>query len=287
MPQDTRSTPDGPVAVLGAGTLGRRIALVLAAGGTDVRLHSRSAETLAAATAYVEEQVHPLAARLGTDRLGEVTTHATLAGTVEGAWLVVESLPEDLELKRRVFAELDALVGPDVVLATNSSSFSSRELVGSVSHPERLLNLHFQMPPTMTCVEMMSSGHTDPDLFPLLAGLLERHGLVPFHVQGQSVGFLFNRVWAAIKRECLMVLEEGVSTPAELDRIFQLSLGTAYGPCRMMDQVGLDVVLAIEEHYDHERDGLPAGPRRLLQTYVDRGDLGVKTGRGLYDDYRS
>lgn len=279
--------PAGPVAVLGAGTLGRRIALMLSAGGTPVQLHSRSRETREAAAAFVREHVGEVAAGLGVDRPGEVTTSEDLAPTLAGAWLVVESLPEDLALKRRVLAEVDALVGPEVVLATNSSSFASRELVDVVSHPERLLNAHFQMPPTMTCVELMSCGRTDPALFPLLSGVLERHGLVPFHVQGESVGFLFNRVWAAIKRECLMVLDEGVSTPAELDRIFQQSLGTAYGPCRLMDQVGLDVVLAIEEHYADVREALPEGPRRFLEAYVARGELGVKTGRGLYDDYLS
>ncbi|GAB3668197.1 3-hydroxyacyl-CoA dehydrogenase family protein [Nocardioides korecus] len=277
--------PTGPVAVLGAGTLGRRIALMLVAGGTDVRLHSRSAETLAAATAYVDDQVRALATELGPDRPGEVTTHTTLAEAVERAWLVVESLPEDLALKRRVLAEVDALVGADVVLATNSSSYASSDLVDAVSHPERLLNAHFQMPPTMTAVELMSCGHTDPALVLMLSTFLERHGLQPFHVRTESVGFLFNRVWAAIKRECLMVLDEGVATPEELDRIFRLSLGTSRGPCELMDQVGLDVVLAVEEHYAQVRDGLPEGPRRLLRAYVDRGDLGVKSGRGLLDDH--
>ncbi|MCW2866845.1 MAG: 3-hydroxybutyryl-CoA dehydrogenase [Marmoricola sp.] len=279
----TDDHPRGPVAVLGAGTLGRRIALVLAAGGTDVRLHARRPEAGVEATAYVAEQVGPLAARLGQDVPGRVTTYADLAGTVEGAWLVVESLPEDLALKRRVLAELDTLVGPEVVLATNSSSFPSRELADVVSRPERLLNTHFQMPPTMMSVELMSCGQTDPAVVTVVTSFLEGHGLAPFLVQRESVGFLFNRVWAAIKRESLMILEEGVSTPEELDRIFRLSLGTAHGPCRLMDQVGLDVVLAIEEHYAQVRDGLPEGPRRLLREHVARGDLGVKTGRGLLE----
>lgn len=275
--------PTGPVAVLGAGTLGRRIAMVLAAAGTDVRLHARSRETLDAATAYVDEQVAAQAARLGSATLGRVGTHQDLAGAVDGAWLVVESLPEDLALKRRVLAEVDGLVGPEVVLATNSSSFPSRELADVVSHPERLLNAHFQMPPAMTAVELMSCGQTDPAVLEQLSAYLERHGLQPFHVRTESVGFLFNRVWAAIKRECLMVLDEGVADAEELDRIFRLSLGTSRGPCELMDQVGLDVVLAIEDHYAQVREGLPEGPRRLLRELVDRGDLGVKTGRGLLD----
>ncbi len=275
-----------PVAVLGAGTLGRRIALMFAAGGTAVQVYSRSAESQAAALAYVSENVDALATSLDVQQPGKVTAFGEIPASVDQAWLVIESLPEDIELKRKVFAELDRCAPPDAVLATNSSSYPSRELAESVSRPERLLNMHFQMPPTMNAVELMSCGHTDPELIPLLARTLEGHGLVPFHVQRESVGFLFNRVWAAIKRECLMILEEGVSGPEDLDSIFRVSLATPYGPCRLMDQVGLDVVLAIEEHYSQVRQDVPEEPRRLLEELVARGDLGVKTGRGLYSDYR-
>lgn len=275
-----------PVAVLGAGTLGRRIALMFAAGGTHVQLYSRSGESRTAAKAFVGEHVDALATKLGVHQAGEVTAFDTLPAAVDQAWLVIESLPEDIELKRQVFAELGRAARPDAVLATNSSSYPSRELAESVSHPERLLNMHFQMPPTMNAVELMSCGHTDPELIQELARMLERHGLVPFPVLRESVGFLFNRVWAAIKRECLMILDEGVSGPAEIDGIFRETLATPYGPCRLMDQVGLDVVLAIEDHYAHARDGLPTGPRKLLEEFVARGDLGVKSGRGLYSDYQ-
>lgn len=143
------------------------------------------------------------------------------------------------------------------------------------------------MPPALNAVELMSCGQTDPAILDMVSAALERHGLVPFRVQRESVGLLFNRVWAAIKRECLMVLEEGVSGPEELDRIFRTTLGTTMGPCRLMDQVGLDVVLAIEEHYAEVREGLPEGPRRLLRQHVARGELGAKTGRGLFADYSS
>ena len=130
----------------------------------------------------------------------------------------------------------------------------------------------------------MSCGATDAAIIGALIELLPRYGLLPFEVHVESVGFIFNRIWAAIKREALMVLHEAVASPGDVDRIWR-ALGTPTGPCRLMDQVGLDVVLAIEEHYAALRDGLPEGPRVLLREYVDRGDLGVKTGRGLYADY--
>jgi len=104
-------------------------------------------------------------------------------------------------------------------------------------------------------------------------------------VRRESIGFVFNRIWAAIKREALMVLQEGVATPEDVDRIWQEVFGSPAGPFRMMDQVGLDVVRDIEEHYAQIRDGIPEGPRTLLGEYIARGHLGVKTGRGFYADY--
>ena len=109
-------------------------------------------------------------------------------------------------------------------------------------------------------------------------------GLYPFEARRESTGFIFNRVWAAVKRESLEVVAEGVSTPQDVDQMFQLNTGGA-GPFRMMDQVGLDVVLDIEEHYCAEHPEYPEGPRRLLRTYLEQGRLGVKSGAGFYDDY--
>src|SRR5262249_1690825 len=122
----------------------------------------------------------------------------------------------------------------------------------------------------------------------VIADLMDRlpmYGLVPFQVRRESVGFIFNRIWAAVKRESLLVVQEGVSTPAEVDRIFEVLLGTRGGPFRLRDKVGLDVVLDIEEHYAAIRPELPAEPRELLKQYIDEGHLGIKTGKGFYADY--
>ena len=112
---------------------------------------------------------------------------------------------------------------------------------------------------------------------------LPRYGLVPFHVLRESDGFIFNRIWAAIKRECLMVVEEGVATPADVDAMWEIFNRHGLPPFRLMDRIGLDVVLAIEEHYATVRDGIPDGPLRLLRELIDEGRLGTKAGRGFYD----
>lgn len=273
-----------PVAVLGAGTLGRRVALMFTTRGGEVRIADPSAEQRDAAVRFVEEQLPDVVRTVDGGSPGRVTNSADVAAAVAGAWLVVEAVPERLELKKEVFAELDRLAAADAILASNSSSYPTSRFLDAVTRPERVVNMHFYMPPRSVAVEIMSSGRTDPAVIRLLMDVTPTYGLVPFEVRAESTGFIYNRIWAAIKREALAVVAEGVSTPEEVDRIFRLTLGTQRGPFRMMDGVGLDVVLDIEEHYAEERPGLPEGPRRLLREYVDRGWLGAKTGRGFYDD---
>jgi 3-hydroxybutyryl-CoA dehydrogenase len=133
----------------------------------------------------------------------------------------------------------------------------------------------------------MSSGRTDHTFIERLMDVLPRYGITPFEARQESVVFIHNRIWAAIKRESLAVAAEGVATPEEIDRLWVMVLGTSAGPFRMMDRVGLDVALDIENHYAAERPGLPESPRRLLQQYINTCRLGIKSGRGFYDDFNS
>jgi 3-hydroxybutyryl-CoA dehydrogenase len=273
------------VAIDGAGTLGQRIATVYAAGGTDVRIYDVSADQLEAAHDYVERNLNDVQQTLGLQppRAGTVTLTEQLQDAVPGAWMVIEAVPENLELKQTVFAELDRLADPDAILASNSSSLATSHLIAGVSHPERVLNTHYQQPPQTNAVELMSCGKTDEGIIDALMTTLPRYGLTPFHVRRESDGFIFNRIWAAIKRECLMVVEEGVASPEDVDGMWTIFVKPGIGPFEMMDRVGLDVVLAIEEHYAATRPGIPDGPRKLLREYVGKGRLGVKNGRGFYD----
>lgn len=274
-----------PVAVLGAGTLGRRIALMFSSQGGVVRIFDKSADQRAAAADWIAARQPRLLESIAHGSAGSVEAGEDLAAAVADAWLVVESLPESLDIKRPIFARLDRLAPEDAILATNSSSYPSSALADSVTTPHRLLNLHFFMPPIVRACEIMSCGQTDPAVLDRLAAAVPAYGLDPFVAKKESLGFIYNRIWAAIKREALAVAADGVATPDEVDRLFSAVLGTRLGPFRMMDQVGLDVVLDIEEHYAAEREGIPTEPRDLLRQYIARGDLGRKTGRGFYDDY--
>src|ERR1700752_798652 len=281
VPTDFRSRP---VAVIGAGTLGRRIALTFAAHGSDVVIHDLAESQRDVALDYVMNNLPVLSDSLTDVIPGEVSVEADLADAVRNAWLVIEAIPERLDLKKQIFGQLDELSASDAILASNSSSYASRMFLDKVLHPERVLNIHFYMPPKQAAVDVMSCGQTDRAVMDFVIAALPQFGLFPFEAHRESTGFIFNRVWAAVKRESLEVVAEGVSTPQDVDEMFQLNTGGA-GPFRMMDQVGLDVVLDIEEHYCAEHPEYPEGPRRLLRSYLEQGRLGVKSGAGFYDDY--
>jgi len=274
-----------PVAVIGAGTLGRRIALMFAAHGAEVRIYDLSDEQRRVAVDYVTDGMPALTGRTNDNAPGNVSAHADLVDAVGTAWLVIEAVPERIELKRQIFGQLDRLSAADAVLASNSSSYASRMFLDEVDHPERVLNMHFYMPPKQNAVDVMSCGKTDRGVIEFVMATLPRFGFYPFEARRESTGFIFNRIWAAVKRESLEVVAEGVATAQEVDRMFEINTGSAAGPFRMMDQVGLDVVLDIEEHYCAEHPEYPEGPRRLLRSYLQRGRLGVKSGAGFYDDY--
>jgi 3-hydroxybutyryl-CoA dehydrogenase len=274
-----------PVAVIGAGTLGRRIALMFAAHGAEVSIYDLAEAQRQAAVDHVTESLPALADGINGVVPGQVSAQADIADAVRNAWLVIEAIPEKLELKKQIFGQLDELSPADAILASNSSSYASRMFLDKVHHPERVLNIHFYMPPKQNAVDVMSCGKTDRGVIDFVLARLPRFGFYPFEARRESTGFIFNRIWAAVKREALEVVAEGVSTPQEVDRMFEINSGSAAGPFRMMDQVGLDVVLDIEEHYCAEHPEYPEGPRRLLRSYLQQGRLGVKSGAGFYDDY--
>jgi 3-hydroxybutyryl-CoA dehydrogenase len=278
-------TDNRPIAIDGAGTLGRRIAAVYAAAGTDVRIFDLSQEQREAARDYVTDQIVEVRKTLdlNASRTGKVELSDDLTETLPGAWMVIEAVPEKVDLKREVFGRLDELADDDAILASNSSSLPTSQFIDNVKHPERVLNTHYQQPPELNAVELMSCGKTDEGVIDALMRKMPEYGLAPFHVLRESDGFIFNRVWAAIKRECLMVVEEGVATPEDVDEMWKIWTAPGIPPFRLMDRVGLDVVLNIEEHYASVRESLPDGPRELLRKLIDKGRLGVKSGRGFYE----
>ena len=272
-------------AVIGSGTLGSRIALMLASGGGEVRLYDLNADQLEVARRYVEAELPRVVPGRSGALPGRLVLSSTVQAAVADSWMVVEAIPERLDLKRKMFGDLDRLAPEDAILASNSSSYPTSHFIDAVSRPGRVANTHCYWPPEVNVVEVMSCGKTTDEVIARLFERLPAYGLLPFHVLKESVGFIFNRIWAAIKRESLAVVAEGVSRPEIVDQLFRSILGSRDGPFRIMDKVGLDVVLDIEEHYAAIRPGIPAEPRQLLKRYVEQGHLGIKSGKGFYSDY--
>jgi len=271
-----------PVALIGAGTLGRRIALMFASRGGTVRVFARRDEQLSDATQFVAEALPSVIEARGFGEPGVATGTTSLAEALDDAWLVVESAPEKLEIKIPLWGEIDRAAPPDTIFATNSSSYPSRLMAEKVRDKTRLCNAHFYMPPLVNALDLMSDGETDREVLDTLLTVLPEFGVYPFEARKECTGFIFNRVWAAIKREALSVVAEGVARPEDVDGMYKLNLGAPAGPFQLMDLVGLDVALDVENHYVDEFPHLPTHARDLLQTYVDAGKLGQKTGEGFY-----
>ncbi|GAA1017731.1 3-hydroxyacyl-CoA dehydrogenase family protein [Nocardiopsis tropica] len=269
--------------MIGAGTLGRRIALMFCSRGGEARVYDPDATQAQAAVDYVAQTLPGIITERGTGAVGRAVAHDDLAAAVRDAWLIIEAVPERLDIKIPLWGQIDEAAPADAIFATNSSSYASRLMDERITDKTRFLNMHFYMPPTANAVDLMSDGETSRELIDSLLQILPEFGVIPFEAKKESTGFIFNRVWAAIKRESLAVVAEGVATAEDVDGMFKVNWHMPVGPFQMMDNVGLDVVLDIENHYAAENPNLPEGPRRLLHEYVDSGRLGRKTGAGFYD----
>lgn len=270
------------VAVIGAGTLGRRIAAVFINGGYEVHLHDQSQEALDSAQSFITENIEHFPQLEHISTPGKLLVYTELPAALQNVWLVIEAIPEQLESKISLFQQLENLVTPEVLLATNSSSYKSSEMSAGLKYPERMFNMHFGMPPVSMSVELMTNGVTKKNILEALQPELEKIGLVVGIALAESTGFIINRIWAAMKREALMVLEEKIASVQDIDNLMKEMFGTPVGPFQMMDSIGLDVVKDIEAHYLQERSYLPDSALQCVSRYVEDNKLGVKTGEGFY-----
>ncbi|CAG7931677.1 unnamed protein product [Penicillium olsonii] len=272
-----------PVAVIGAGMLGRRIATCWACAGYNVQVWDPNPNQCSEAVKYFRENITIYQQYISTTP-GEVSQTVDLEAAASDAWLAVECVPENLEIKQDVFSDLEAVCQVDCILATNSSSYKS-SAVSQKTRPEtrnRVLNTHYFMPPHVRIVELMTSGSTDTAIFPFLKSRMREVGLSVYVAKKESTGFIHNRVWAAIKRELLMVVAEGVADPKTADDIFfEAIVKPGTRPFVAMDLVGLDTVASIERNFAFER-GLPTSQtvEFLEQEYISKGKLGVSSENG-------
>ena len=219
----------------------------------------------------------------GNDIKSRIRFHEDLAEAAHQAGMVIEAVVERLDVKREVFKRLDELCRDDAVIATNSSSIRVSKIEDATSSPHRVLNMHFYGHPwRRRVVELMRGTSTSDEVIEETREFCRSIGLYPLMVLRESTGFIFNRVWRAVKKECLRVVDQGVASFEDVDRAWMSLYDTAMGPFGMMDRVGLDVVRDIEMVY-YEESGDPSdAPPGILLRKIERGELGVKTGKGFY-----
>jgi len=278
------------VAVLGGGTLGAQIALQSADCGYEVWLYDPDEgvfqRQLKNFMAVDQSKVRksPIRVDRWPQVAGKITMCRSLAEAVGQADLVIEVVPENLELKRKVWAEMDAAAPERAILATNSSSIPVSKLEGATRRPEKCLNLHFYyFLLGQNMADVMGGTRTAPEVFEAGREFVRSLNLVPLTVNKELLGFCFNRVWRAIKRETLYMWANGFVDHRDVDRAWMIFNDTKWGgPFALMDRVGLDVVYDIEMVYYNDSKDPKDHPPQALKDMIERGELGVKTGKGFY-----
>ena len=275
------------VAVIGSGLMGRGIAYAAAVGGFRTVVHDVSAPALDRAFAQIRKDLDDgvargkLTAAEATAAFARLSAHTEL-GAVKDADFVIEAVPEDIAVKVRTFADLDATCPRDVVLATNTSALSITEIAAATGDPERVVGMHFFNPvPKMKLVEIVRALDTSEDAIAVTASVARRMGKETVLVR-ESPGFITSRINAMIGNEAFLMLQEGVATAEDIDKALKLGLNHPMGPFEMVDLVGLDTRLAVLE-FLHMSLGEKYKPAPLLVQHVKAGRLGKKVGRGVYD----
>lgn len=270
--------------VVGGGTMGVGIIAMFIGGGWTVDVVSRSASTrdgLAAATAK---------ALVGMGKPTDTSGLKTFATLPEADWskidIAVETVTEDLPLKQRLFAEMEALALPTAALTSNSSSFPISEIGKGLRTQNRMMGLHFFMPAHLIpLVEVVSSVHTDPREAERVGAVMTDLGKRPVQVRKDVIGFLGNRIQGALMREALWLIEQGVASPEDVDATVRLSFGFRYaaaGPIVQKEHSGWDTTCAVAKIIWPDLSNAD-GPPPILQKNVDEGRIGFKTKHGFFE----
>jgi 3-hydroxybutyryl-CoA dehydrogenase len=276
------------IAVIGAGTMGRGIAYAAAFGGYRTILEDISPAMLDQGTTYIRQSLEEGVTRgkVTSDQKGRALAQLSTAGSVEQACreadLLIEAVPEEMELKLEIFTLFDKFARPNAIFASNTSSLSVTEMATITFRAEKCVGMHFFNPvPKMKLLEIVRALETSEDTIETCREVGVRMGKEVVVVR-EAPGFITSRINALIGNEAFAMLESGIASAEDIDKALKLGLNHPMGPFELVDLVGLDVRLSILE-YLHRTLGEKYRPSPLLRLYVNAGRLGRKSGRGVYD----
>lgn len=276
------------VMVIGAGTMGSGIAQTVAEGGLEVMLTDAVPGAADKARARIDKmltkavekgKMAPEARESALGRIQVISSYE--AGS--GADFVIEAITENLTVKKELFAKIDQVVAPHVIIASNTSALSITELACATSRPGQVIGMHFFNPvPLMKLVEITNGAATTPQTYEVVHALAERLGKTPVKIQ-EAPGFVVNRLLIPMINEAVFTLMEGVASAEDIDTAMKLGAGHPMGPLALADMIGLDVCLAIMETLYSEFGDAKYRPCPLLRKMVRGGMLGRKSGRGFFE----
>jgi 5-formyl-3-hydroxy-2-methylpyridine 4-carboxylate dehydrogenase len=274
-------------AVIGLGTMGPGIAATLARAGMKVSAFDVDEAKRAKAPQGFAAAATVLSALGVTDRTtAGIVVHDSVAACVAGVDVVIETVPEDLDLKIRVFREIDAHVTDECILASDTSGIPITRIQAGTRIPSRVVGMHWSNPPhIIPMIEVIGGEQTAPDVVARVVNLVRRTGHLPVTIRRDVPGFVENRVLYAVMRECLDLVEQGVIEPQDLDACVSWGIGyklAVVGPLALLDMAGLDIYSAVGSYLNKELSN-----RTDVAAYVaqrtSQGKLGIKTGAGIYD----
>ena len=274
--------------VVGSGTMGNGIAQVAARAGFQVVMRDVAEDFLARGMRSVDKSLQRdvdkerLTAEAKQSIVGRIRTTTDLAD-LRDAFIIVEAVTEDLQVKTEVFKALDGITNGNAILASNTSSISITKLGAVTKRPDKVIGMHFMNPvPVMKLVEIIRGAATSDETYDIVDRLTEKLGKVPLECN-DSPGFISNRVLMPMINEAIFALYEGVATRESIDGIMKLGMNHPMGPLTLADFIGLDVCLAIMNVLHDGFGDSKYRPCPLLKRYVDAGWLGKKSGRGFYE----
>jgi len=272
------------VAIIGAGTMGREVSWACAKNGFNVRIYEQDDEARRNAETTLHEWFDlDFSEEKSQDAKSRTYMAASLEDALEGVDLAFENVPEIIELKQKVHKQIDEIAADHVLQGSNASALKCSSIASATKRADRFFNMNFTFPRAGNqLVELMPNPETNPATMAAAKNWAQRIGMIPIALNREILGYVQNRIWRAIKKECLFLVDQGYTTPSDIDRGFMLAMGLKTGPFALMDKIGLPTVKKIEDTYYAETGDPSDRPPACLTDLIEKGFVGANSEGGFY-----